>query len=295
MHATLDYMDPLQEFKIKLERFEGPYPKLLELIEERKLSITEVSLVAIADTYIAYVESLQEKNLVDISQFIVVASTLVLMKAKSLIPGATYTNEEEKQVHDLERKLELFAVLVAATDRFKLAYGTTPLYSRERITYKGGMAFVPDKRINAKFIHSVALLTITAIDSPKSLVKVAVEQAVRIEHVIEKLLTRVRTMSSVSLLSLADGAQTLEERKKTIIVHFIALLELLRSGAIHATQHEGKGDILIGKDLPAAAMSQTAAAPTTASQTPQSPAPAPVTPKATDTKSSPTPLSPPAK
>jgi segregation and condensation protein A len=242
-------MDPLQEFKVKLERFEGPYPKLLELIEERKLSITEVSLVAIADTYIAYVQSLQEKNLVDISQFIVVASTLVLMKAKSLIPGAAYTNDEEKQVHALERKLEVFAILVAAVDRFKSVHNKTPLYSRDRITYKGGMAFVPDKRINKEFIHSVALLTIENFESPKSLVKVAVAQAIRIEHVIENMLARVRTMSSVSLTSLAEGATSVEERKKIIIVHFIALLELLRGGAITATQHEGKGEILIGKDL----------------------------------------------
>jgi segregation and condensation protein A len=280
-------MDPLQEFKIKLERFEGPYPKLLELIEERKLSITEVSLVAIADTYIAYVESLQEKNLVDISQFIVVASTLVLMKAKSLIPGATYTNEEEKQVHDLERKLELFAILVAATDRFKLCYGMSPLYSRERITYKGGMAFVPDKRINAKFIYSVALLTLSAAESSKTLVKVAVEQAVRLEHVIEKLLTRVRTMSSVSLLSLADGTLTIEERKKTIIVHFIALLELLRSGSLHATQHEGKGDILIGKDLPESA--KTPQPIVTTQKSPQT-TPQVGTPSAQNSKTVPTPL-----
>lgn len=93
------------EFTVKLDRFEGPYTKLLSLIEERKLSITEISLVSVADDYIAYIKSLDQKDVVDISQFIVVASTLMLMKAKSLLPGVVYIDEEEKQVHDLEHKL----------------------------------------------------------------------------------------------------------------------------------------------------------------------------------------------
>ena len=96
------------EFTVKLDRYEGPYTKLLELIEQRKLSITEISLVEVADDYIAYIRTLEKKDLVDISQFIVVATTLILMKAKSLLPGVVYTEDEEKQVHDLEYKLDLY-------------------------------------------------------------------------------------------------------------------------------------------------------------------------------------------
>jgi chromatin segregation and condensation protein Rec8/ScpA/Scc1 (kleisin family) len=80
---------------------------------------------------------------------------------------------------------------------------------------------------------------------PKQLVKVDVEQALRIENVIEKMLDRVKNMSSVSLQSLAGGVGTIEERKKVLIVNFIALLELLRSGSIQAEQHTEGGDIMI--------------------------------------------------
>lgn len=242
-------MEKTQEFTIKMDRFEGPYTKLLELIEQKKLSITEVSLVSVADEYIAYIKTLKEanpqKNLIDISQFIVVASTLMLMKAKSLLPGVVYTEEEEKQVHDLERKLELYAILVASVDRIRSIYGKTPLYARERISYKGGTIFVPDARIDKKMIQSVALLTLASFVTPKQLVKVAVEQAVRLETVIEKLLDRVRNMQSVTLQSLAHGAETIEERKRLLIVNFIAMLELLRTGAISATQPERGGEIHI--------------------------------------------------
>ena len=238
-------MEKNGEFTIKLDRFEGPYTKLLELIEQKKLSITEVSLVSVADDYIVFLKTLDKKDLIDMSQFIVVASTLILMKAKSLLPGVVYTEEEEKQVHDLERKLELYSILVASVGRIRSMYGKNPLYARERISYKGGSFFVPDKRIEKKMLQSVAMLTLACFTSPKQLVKVAVEQALRIEIVIEKLLDRVRSMQAVTLESLTHGAETVEERKKLLIVNFIAILELLRTGAIMVKQHEHGGDIQI--------------------------------------------------
>lgn len=233
------------EFTVKLERYEGPYTKLLELIEQKKLSITEISLVEVADDYIAYIKTLDQKNLVDISQFIVVASTLMLMKAKSLLPGVVYTEEEEKQVNDLEHKLELYSLLVKASNVFRSIYNKNQIYTRERVLYKGGSVFVPDNNVNQSILQSVAMLTISSFIVPKQLVKVAVEQSLRIENVIEKLLNRISGMQSVTLQGLADGAKTIEERKKIIIVNFIALLELLRSGSIKAEQNVNGGEIVI--------------------------------------------------
>ncbi len=233
------------EFTVKLDRFEGPYTKLLELIDQKKLSITEISLVSVADEYIAYIKTLDQKNLVDISQFIVVASTLMLIKAKSLLPGVVYTEEEEKQVHDLEHKLELYALLVGCCARIDGMYNKNQLYNRERISYKGGSVFVPDPRVTSAMLQSIAMLTLQSFVTPKQLVKVAVEQALRIENVIEKLLERVRTLKEVTLSTLANGAQGIEEQKKLLIVHFIALLELLRLGTINAEQSVDGGDIHI--------------------------------------------------
>lgn len=237
------------EFTVKLDRYEGPYTKLLELIEQRKLSITEISLVSVADDYIGYIKLLDKKNLIDISQFIVVASTLMLMKAKSLLPGVVYTEEEEKQVHDLENKLLLYALLTEASLKIKGLYGTSMLYSRKPALQKDMRVFVPDARVDAVMLQSIALLTLATFIQPKALVKVAVEQALRIENVIEGLLKRVSAAGSVSLQSLASGAITLEEQKKILIVNFIALLELLRSGGISAEQHSDGGDIQIQQKL----------------------------------------------
>lgn len=231
------------EFTVKLDRYEGPYTKLLELIEEKKLSITEISLVSVADDYIAYIREMSEKNLVDVSQFIVVASTLILMKAKSLLPGVVYTEEEEKQIHDLEYKLELYAALSNAAKNLRSVYAKQRLYSREHMSYKGSPMFVPDQRVTKELLYSIVQLTLASFLTPKALVKVAVEAALRIENVIESMLNRVRTMKAVTLQSLAEGAATIEERKKLLIVNFIALLELVRSGSLHAEQAPDGGEI----------------------------------------------------
>jgi segregation and condensation protein A len=232
------------EFTVKLERFEGPYTKLLELIETRKLSITEISLVSVADDYIAHIKTLDQKNLIDISQFIVVASTLMLMKAKSLLPGLTYTEEEEKQVEDLERKLELYALLKESEKNVKNIYTKTPLFGRSYKTQKDITVFVPDSRVTKDLLLSIASMTLMTFIEPKALVKVAVEKALRMENIIESLLLRVQSVPLLSLKSLAGSATTFEERKKLLIVNFIAILELLRSGSLTASQ-EGSGDIMI--------------------------------------------------
>lgn len=233
------------EFTLKLDRFEGPYTKLLELIESRKLSITEISLVDVSDEYIAYIKTLDQKNIVDISQFILVASTLMLMKAKSLLPGVVYTEEEEKQVHDLEYKLELYALLSKGSENIRALYGKHILYARPHFKPKDLHVFVPDERVTVSLLQSIVSLTLMSFVTPKALIKVAVEQAMRIENVIENLLERVKTAQSVTLQNMAPTLGTKEEQKKVLIVNFIALLELLRLGALHAKQDEDGGEITI--------------------------------------------------
>lgn len=240
------------EFTVKLERYEGPYTKLLELIESRKLSITEISLASVADDYITYIKGLDQKDVIDISQFIVVASTLMVMKAKSLIPGVVYTEEEEKQVHDLEYKLELYALLSHASSCIQSVFEKHPLYSRKHQLRKDIHVFVPDSRVTPSFLQSIIELTLLSFVVPKALVKVAVEQALRIEHVIESLLDRVKNTASISFQSLAGTASTKEEQKKLLIVNFIAILELLRSGSVQVEQQEEGGDIIIHQTVDSA-------------------------------------------
>ncbi len=236
------------EFTVKLDRFEGPYTKLLELIEAKKLSITEISLVSVADDYINYIKAIENEslNVFDVSQFIVVASTLILMKAKSLLPNISYTEDEEKEIHTLEEKLELFSILKRASKNVAGIFMKTPMYGRERIKYKGKPVFVPDNHITVNNLKSIAILTIASFKPREQLKEIVVKQKVRIEEVIENLMKRIEEAKDSSFLKIIHGVtHSFEDKKKMLIVNFLALLELIRTGQVDANQDEKTNDITL--------------------------------------------------
>ena len=97
--------------QIKTEKFEGPISLLYEMIEERKLSISEFSLVQITEDFINYVKGLDGLNKEETTHFISIASILILLKSKSLIPELELTEEEDRDIQILENQLQAFALL----------------------------------------------------------------------------------------------------------------------------------------------------------------------------------------
>ena len=238
-------------FSVNLERFSGPYFKLLELIEERKLSINEFSLSQITDEYITYIKDLEnkgEKDIVDISQFISVASTLMLIKAKSLFPNLEYTEEEKEDVNNLEKKLELYKIMLEASKKINKIYSKEVLTSISKFKNNESV-FVWDKRINSTFLHSVAIASLLKIPKKEKLKQVAVRQVLKIEDVIEKLLERVKVSFSLSFKdfskSMSNEVGSFEEKKSAFIISFLAMLELIKNGLLIAEQTGDHNEINI--------------------------------------------------
>lgn len=236
----------MNAFKVNLDRYSGPYFKLLELIEERKLSINEFSLSEVTDQYISYIKDLEnrsEKDIVDISQFISVASTLMLIKAKSLFPNITYTKEEENSISDLEKKLELYKSILNASKSINKIYGKNMLSSISKFENKE-VVFVWDDRVTPTMLHSISVASMLKIPKKEKLKQVAVRQVLKIEDVIENLLERVKISFNLSFKdfsnSVGSSAKNLEERKSAFIVSFLAMLELIKNGFLNAEQG-GKG------------------------------------------------------
>jgi len=241
-------------FSVNLERFSGPYFKLLELIEERKLSINEFSLGEVTDKYLEYIKGLEskgEKDIVDISQFISVASTLMLIKAKSLFPNITYSEEEQISVSNLEKKLELYKSVFDASKVLNKTYNKNKLYSFSKFK-NNETVFVWDNRLNPTMLHSIAVASLLKVPKKETLKQVAVKQVLKIEDVIEKLLERVKGSFHLSFKefsnSLSNESKTLEERKSAFIVSFLAMLELIKNGVLNAEQGEGFNEIDISNN-----------------------------------------------
>ena len=87
-------MNETDIFQIKTEAFEGPLDLLLALIEKRKLFISDISLAEVADDFIEYIKTFDEFPVDMTANFILIASTLLLIKSKSLLPSMTLTSEE---------------------------------------------------------------------------------------------------------------------------------------------------------------------------------------------------------
>src|SRR4249920_742770 len=95
-------------FRIKTEVFEGPLDLLLSLVEKRKLFINDISLAKVTDDFIAYIQKFDNMPMADSAQFILIASTLLLIKSKSLLPSLTLSEDEEEGIHDLETRLKIY-------------------------------------------------------------------------------------------------------------------------------------------------------------------------------------------
>ena len=91
-------------FAIKHEKFEGPLELLLDLIEKRKLFINDIALAKVADDYVEYVKTVGDFPLSESAQFILIASTLLLIKSKSLLPNLELSEDEKGNIADLERR-----------------------------------------------------------------------------------------------------------------------------------------------------------------------------------------------
>ena len=107
-------------YKIELEQFQGPLPLLLQLIEKEELDITEVSLASITEQYLAYVEQAQDLPTGDLADFLVVASKLLLIKSKLLLPSLQLDDEE---AGDLEKQLKIYRIYYDASKHIHKVIG----------------------------------------------------------------------------------------------------------------------------------------------------------------------------
>src|ERR1035437_5071640 len=133
-------------YQIKTNAFEGPFGLLLRLVEERKLFINEISLAQVTEDYLKYINGLETITPAEISSFIVVAATLILIKSKSLLPNLNLSSEEESDIRNLEERLRLYELYTRLSENLKNEFGKNmifaPLERKSDI-----LVFLPDDQI----------------------------------------------------------------------------------------------------------------------------------------------------
>ncbi len=229
-------------FKIKTEVFEGPLELLLSLIEKRKLLINDISLAQVTDDFIHYLEDNSRMNIEQSSQFIVIASTLLLIKSKSLLPTLQLTEEESKNVEDLEFRLKLYQKYRDAGEKIAEMFGKNISFERNYVSTIDEVIFAPSKNISIESIKESAIRALQKLPKLEKIPQAIVRKVVSLEDTIQKLTLRIKSNLQMSF---RDFAGVGKEEKVNVIVSFIAMLELVKQGMIAVTQTEAYEDINI--------------------------------------------------
>ncbi len=223
-------------FTIKTTVFEGPLDLLLTLIEKRKLFINDISLSKVTDEYVEYITRLGEYSLSDRTQFIYIASTLLLIKAKSLLPTLTLTEEEKTDIADLEHRLKELEIIRKSSLEIQKAFGTKLIFPRGdfKIDVK---VFVPSADTSIANIQEAIGRVLTALPKKQTEPKVAIKKTISIEEMMVRLTDRIKSAVRMSFREFSGGKSLLDKGERVhVIVSFLAMLELVKQGTIDANQ-----------------------------------------------------------
>lgn len=233
-------------YRIKQEKFEGPLDLLLTLVQERKLSINEISLAAVTDEFVGYLQGLEAGGEADkemLAEFLVVASQLLLIKSRSLLPQFNVSPEEEASIEELENRLnEYRQIKEIARELDGLARGGPKSFTRP--AYAGReIAFLPPKNFTAGMLAEAFERMLQAVPKAEKLVEEKIRKVISLEEKIRHLQALLAGRVERAFSELVAGAK----EKVEIIVSFLAILELARRKFIAVRQKSIFDEITIRK------------------------------------------------
>lgn len=237
-------------YELNLAHYQGPIEKLVELIEEKKLAITELSLAEVTGDFLSYVETLEAQAKTEenpalaelLSDFLVVASRLILIKSKALLPSLPLTGEEEEEIRNLEARVRLYQELKALQPIVKNGWSDMPqMLTREFLLSEEAVFYPPPKLTVAMLATSAGRLAgeLERIARPLRTIK---GEIIHLKEKIEEIFARVKTSAHLSFRELKEGRSRGEA-----VVLFLAMLHLIKSQLVRVTQTDHFSDIAIAK------------------------------------------------
>jgi segregation and condensation protein A len=222
--------------------FEGPLDLLLELVEENKLDIFTVRLGELADGYLAHVRAMATLPADEVSAFLYIASRLVLLKARSLLPSLTPRSEEDET--DTEEELRLRLIEYATTKGRAEALGDRMRAGERAFHREGGTVELPPKGGDPDVLAAAWLKVLALTRRSEEEIEVPGERY-SVELRTAEIEALVAEQPSLTFATLLGERPTLGYA----IVTFIALLDLYRRLVIDITQDELFGEIRVERKM----------------------------------------------
>jgi segregation and condensation protein A len=240
---------PSGKFTVRLANFTGPFDLLLQLIGKHKLDVTEVALHQVTDEFIAYIRAMGDNwDLDEASEFLIIAATLLDLKAARLLPTAQVEDEDDLAL--LEARDLLFARLLqykaykeAAAHIAALEFEGARRYPRSVSLEPRYAEALPDLvlGIGAERLLKLAIKAMT----PKPVKVVSIDHVHQVRVSVREhaalLRDRLRRAGTATFRVLcADCQSTLE-----VVARFLALLELYREGLVGFAQVQALGELTV--------------------------------------------------
>ncbi len=239
----------MEQYSIKIENFEGPLDLLMHLVEKNKMDIVDIKISIITDQYLEYLKKMKEMNLEITSEFIVMASRLIYLKSKSLLPSASELQDEEENEFDLVKVLleykrykEYTYSLRERLDSYHKRYFKLPMkidLPKAKIDKEYTVNTIPD--IYKSLVNREKSKKNLQADNVK---KLAISEKFTVHNKIREI---IRYLIKKPKFVFNKLFSTKSMEKAEVVTAFLSLLELSRMSRIKVTQHGLFGDINVEK------------------------------------------------
>lgn len=228
-------------FEIKLDQFSGPLQLLLDLIEQEKLPITEVSLARVTEGFLKHIDA-NEVPAEELADFLVVATKLLLIKSRAILPQLAIEDEEDgSKLADQLRMYKQFVDASRGVEAMFLAGNV--MFPRERSVVPKVRAFVPPASVTPSVMQEAFRSLMKRLEPFFALKQASLERVVSVQERMTQLRDAIVERSRLAFRDIVGGATS----KVDVVVSFLALLELMKQRVVKAVQGDAFHDIVITK------------------------------------------------
>ena len=236
------------KYAIKINNFEGPLDLLCHLIDKNKMDIYDINLSEITDQYIQYLKQMKQMNLDIASEFLVMASTLLYLKSKNLLPNSE-ENEEEISEEELIKRIIDYKKYKEITKKLKENY----LIYANRIVKLQEEISLPEQKIEEEYTSDIIpkiykkLVKVNKEKVNKNAInieKIAIVDKYTVANTVKEMyrvLVKEKRFVFNRLFSLKKN------EKQEVVTAFTGLLELSRRNKVLTNQEKLFGDIMVEK------------------------------------------------
>lgn len=225
-------------YQVKLDAFEGPLDLLLHLIKKEELDIYDIPIARVTRQYLEYIEIMRMLDLDVAGEFLVMASDLMRIKSRMLLPKPEEEEEEGDPRAELVRRLIEYRKYKEVAKRLKDREG-----ERFEVYTRGWRPEVEDEPIvevqEASVFQLLDVMRTVMFRFGQEQIHRVTREEIKVEQKIDELL---RDMESVEMISFREYVEACRSKLEVLVV-FIALLELIRQGRVKVVQRFAFGDI----------------------------------------------------